>query len=100
MCLCYRRRSGEHVLRGAHNIGLVTLSELVEHVRAISDSVEIPLLVDGDTGFGNSLNARRTVKVLERAGATGMQIEDQVFRRNVGTSPGKRSSRFVIWFRK
>jgi 2-methylisocitrate lyase-like PEP mutase family enzyme len=74
---------------GVPDIGLVTLSELAEHVRAISDSVDIPLLVDGDTGFGNSLNARRTVKVLERAGAAGVQIEDQVFPKKCGHFAGK-----------
>ena len=69
---------------GVPDIGLVTLSELAEHVSAISDSVNIPILVDGDTGFGNAINTRHTVKVLERAGAAGMQIEDQLFPKKCG----------------
>lgn len=74
---------------GVPDIGLVTLSELAEHVAAISDSINIPILVDGDTGFGNAVNARRTVKVLERSGAAGMQIEDQVFPKKCGHFAGK-----------
>jgi 2-methylisocitrate lyase-like PEP mutase family enzyme len=74
---------------GVPDIGLVTLSELAGHVSAISDSVNIPILVDGDTGFGNAINTRRTVKVLERAGAAGMQIEDQLFPKKCGHFSGK-----------
>ena len=74
---------------GVPDIGLVTLSELAEHVSAISDSVNIPILVDGDTGFGNAINTRHTVKVLERAGAAGMQIEDQLFPKKCGHFEGK-----------
>ena len=51
--------------------------------------VAIPILVDADTGFGNALNMRRTVKVLERAGAAGIQIEDQVFPKKCGHFAGK-----------
>ena len=50
---------------------------------AIADAVNLPLLVDADTGFGNAVNMTRTVKVLERAGAAGIQIEDQVFPEEV-----------------
>ncbi len=74
---------------GVPDIGLVTLSELAEHVRAISDAVDIPVLVDGDTGFGNAINAQRTLKMLERAGAAGIQIEDQVFPKKCGHFAGK-----------
>src|SRR6266851_4021863 len=58
---------------GVPDLGLVTLSELVEHVMAIREAVEVPLIVDGDTGFGNALNLRRTVRLLERAGAKAIQ---------------------------
>src|SRR5882757_653877 len=51
---------------GVPDLGLVTLTELVEHVMAIREAVEVPLVVDGDTGFGNALNMRRTVRLLER----------------------------------
>jgi 2-methylisocitrate lyase-like PEP mutase family enzyme len=63
---------------GAPDIGLTTLTEIADHVSAIADAVALPLLVDADTGFGNPVNMVRTVKVLERAGAAGLQIEDQV----------------------
>src|SRR5689334_12735744 len=53
---------------GVPDMGLVTATELVEHVVAIRDAVEIPILVDADTGFGNALNVGRTVRALERAG--------------------------------
>lgn len=74
---------------GVPDIGLVTLSELADHVRAIADAVSIPILVDGDTGFGNPINVGRTVRVIERAGAAGLQIEDQVFPKKCGHFSGK-----------
>jgi 2-methylisocitrate lyase-like PEP mutase family enzyme len=74
---------------GVPDIGLTTLSEIASHVDAIADVVNIPLLVDADTGFGNALNMIRTVKVLERSGAAGIQIEDQVFPKKCGHFEGK-----------
>ena len=74
---------------GVPDIGLVTLSELVEHVAAISDGVTVPVLADADTGFGNPVNMTRTVRMLERAGAAGIQIEDQVFPKKCGHFQGK-----------
>jgi 2-methylisocitrate lyase-like PEP mutase family enzyme len=74
---------------GAPDIGLTTLTEIADHVSAIADAVALPLLVDADTGFGNSVNMVRTVKVLERAGAAGLQIEDQVFPKKCGHFDGK-----------
>src|SRR4029077_13089034 len=74
---------------GVPDIGLVTLTELIEHVAAIADAADIPLLADADTGFGNALNIGRTVRLLERAGAAGIQIEDQVFPKKCGHFSGK-----------
>jgi len=74
---------------GVPDLGLVTLSELVDHVMAIRETVDVPLVVDGDTGFGNALNLRRTVRLLERAGANAIQIEDQVFPKRCGHFEGK-----------
>ncbi len=62
---------------GLPDLGLITLDELAEAVRRIRRVVEIPIIVDADTGFGESLNVYRTVKVLEEAGASAIQIEDQ-----------------------
>ena len=74
---------------GVPDIGLTTLTEITDTVTAISDVVSLPLLVDADTGFGNALNMRRTVRLLERAGAAGVQIEDQVFPKKCGHFAGK-----------
>jgi 2-methylisocitrate lyase-like PEP mutase family enzyme len=74
---------------GAPDIGLTTLTEIADHVAAIADAVDLPLLVDADTGFGNPVNMVRTVRVLERAGAAGVQIEDQVFPKKCGHFAGK-----------
>jgi len=74
---------------GIPDNGLVTLSELADHVAAIRSVFPGPLLVDADTGFGNALNMRRTVEVLERAGADAIQIEDQVFPKRCGHFEGK-----------
>ena len=74
---------------GMPDIGLTTLTEIADTVAAIADVVALPLLVDADTGFGNALNMRRTVRVLERAGAAGIQIEDQVFPKKCGHFSGK-----------
>jgi 2-methylisocitrate lyase-like PEP mutase family enzyme len=74
---------------GMPDIGLVSLSELAGHVGAIRDAVNIPLLVDGDTGFGNAINVVHTVKVLERAGANAIMLEDQTFPKRCGHFEGK-----------
>src|SRR5712675_3790804 len=74
---------------GIPDNGLVTLSELACHVTAIREVFPGPLMVDADTGFGNALNMRRTVQMLERAGADAIQIEDQVFPKRCGHFEGK-----------
>jgi 2-methylisocitrate lyase-like PEP mutase family enzyme len=74
---------------GAPDIGLVTLTELAQHVAAMRENVGLPLIVDADTGFGNPVNATRTVKVLERAGANAIQIEDQEAPKRCGHFAGK-----------
>jgi 2-methylisocitrate lyase-like PEP mutase family enzyme len=71
------------------DIGLVSVSELVAVVEAISERVAIPLIVDADTGFGNALNVRRTVTALARAGASALQLEDQVTPKRCGHLAGK-----------
>ena len=74
---------------GAPDIGLTTLTEVGDTVRAIADTVTLPLIVDADTGFGNAVNLVRTIRVLERSGAAGIQIEDQVFPKKCGHFAGK-----------
>ena len=74
---------------GAPDIGLTTLTEVGDTVRAIADTVTLPLIVDADTGFGNAVNLVRTIRMLERSGAAGIQIEDQVFPKKCGHFAGK-----------
>jgi 2-methylisocitrate lyase-like PEP mutase family enzyme len=74
---------------GIPDNGLVTVSELASHVNAIREVFPGPLMVDADTGFGNALNMRRTIQMLERAGADAIQIEDQVFPKRCGHFEGK-----------
>lgn len=74
---------------GRPDIGLVSISEVVETVSLIRDRVDINLIVDADTGYGNALNVERTVRLLERAGANAIQIEDQGFPKRCGHLDGK-----------
>lgn len=74
---------------GAPDIGLVTLTELAATVSTIAEICHLPLVVDIDTGFGNAINTRRTVRLIERAGGFAMQIEDQVFPKKCGHFSGK-----------
>ncbi|GAB3038567.1 oxaloacetate decarboxylase [Parafrigoribacterium mesophilum] len=74
---------------GAPDIGLLSLPEIVGHVSATRDAVGLPIVVDGDTGFGNAINMQRTVRLFERAGASGIQIEDQVAPKRCGHFSGK-----------
>ena len=69
---------------GRPDIGLVSLSEVVDTVALIRDRVGVHLVVDADTGYGNALNVERTVRLLERAGATAIQLEDQEFPKRCG----------------
>jgi 2-methylisocitrate lyase-like PEP mutase family enzyme len=69
---------------GRPDIGLVSMSEVVETVTLIRDRVRAHLIVDADTGYGNALNVERTVRLLERAGANAIQIEDQDFPKRCG----------------
>ena len=74
---------------GVPDIGLLTVTELVDTVVRISDASALPMIVDIDTGFGNALNVGRVVHTLERAGAAALQIEDQVFPKKCGHFEGK-----------
>ncbi|MBV1698095.1 MAG: isocitrate lyase/phosphoenolpyruvate mutase family protein [Hyphomicrobiales bacterium] len=69
---------------GRPDIGLVTMAEVLETVALIRDRVSAHLIVDADTGYGNALNVERTVRLLERAGANAIQIEDQKFPKRCG----------------
>jgi 2-methylisocitrate lyase-like PEP mutase family enzyme len=78
-----------NMLLGAPDVGLTTMTEVRDTVAAIAEAVSIPIIVDADTGYGNAVNVVRAVRVLERAGAAGIQIEDQVFPKKCGHFAGK-----------
>ena len=69
---------------GRPDIGLSTMTEMAETMALISDRVALPVIIDADTGFGNALNAQRTMRVYERAGANALQVEDQTFPKRCG----------------
>ena len=74
---------------GLPDQGFMGLHEIAEHTARIRDAVQLPLIVDADTGFGNALNVRHAVRVLERAGADCIQLEDQVAPKRCGHFSGK-----------
>jgi 2-methylisocitrate lyase-like PEP mutase family enzyme len=69
---------------GLPDLGFITLGDLAQHTAATRDAVDLPIIVDADTGFGNELNVRHTVRTLERAGANAIQLEDQVMPKKCG----------------
>jgi 2-methylisocitrate lyase-like PEP mutase family enzyme len=75
---------------GRPDIGLTTLTEVADVVGNIRDRVALPLIVDGDDGFGNAINVQRSVRLLERRGASAIQLEDQAAPKRCGHLAGKR----------
>lgn len=71
------------------DIGLLGMSEMINRLEYICDAVGIPVIADGDTGYGNALNVIRTVKAYEKAGAAAIQLEDQVMPKKCGHLSGK-----------
>jgi methylisocitrate lyase len=87
---CYLSGAGLSVsLLGKPDIGLLTLDEVAFMARRIAGAVSIPFIVDADTGFGGPANVWRTVRTLEDAGASAIQIEDQTFPKRCGHLSGK-----------
>lgn len=74
---------------GLPDLGLLTMTEMLANVRAIAEAVSIPLIADGDTGYGNALNVMRTVREYEKAGAAAIHIEDQVWPKRCGHMANK-----------
>jgi 2-methylisocitrate lyase-like PEP mutase family enzyme len=85
----YMTGFGTAAARGFPDLGLLTMTEMVENVRAIARSVKIPLICDADTGYGNPVNVWRTVREYEAVGAAGLHIEDQVWPKRCGFLAGK-----------
>lgn len=69
---------------GRPDIGLTTASEMADTMTLIADRTALPVIIDADTGFGNALNAQRTMRLYERAGASALQMEDQTYPKRCG----------------
>jgi len=85
----YMTGFGTAAARGFPDVGLLTMAEMVENVRYIANAVNIPLVCDADTGYGNPVNVYRTVREYEAAGAAALHIEDQVWPKRCGFLAGK-----------
>src|SRR2546427_12721235 len=76
--------AGTAATLGYPDFGLVTMSEMVGNAARIAAAVEVPVIADADTGYGNELNVFRTVREFERSGVAGIHIEDQEFPKKCG----------------
>ncbi len=85
----YMTGAGTAAEKGFPDVGLLTMTEMVSNAKYIANAVGIPVVSDADTGYGNPLNVRRTVREYESAGVAGIHIEDQVFPKKCGFFEGK-----------
>jgi carboxyvinyl-carboxyphosphonate phosphorylmutase len=76
-------------LVGRPDVGLLSGAEMVDNARRIVSAVDVPVIADADTGYGNAINVIRTVQLYEQAGAAGIQLEDQVMPKKCGHMSGK-----------
>ncbi|MDQ6920547.1 MAG: isocitrate lyase/PEP mutase family protein, partial [Candidatus Dormibacteraeota bacterium] len=74
---------------GRPDVGLLTMSEMVDNAHRIAEAVDIPVIADADTGYGNPISVIRTVREFERAGVAAIHIEDQVMPKKCGHMEGK-----------
>jgi 2-methylisocitrate lyase-like PEP mutase family enzyme len=86
---CYMTGHGTAAQAGFPDLGLISFAEMVANLRYVARAVDIPVIADSDTGYGNALNVRRTVREYERAGAAALHMEDQVFPKKCGFFEGK-----------
>ena len=75
---------------GAPDVGLLTATEMIDNAARIAEASGLPVIADADTGYGNAINVRRTIRDYERAGVAGVHIEDQVWPKRCGHLSGKR----------
>jgi 2,3-dimethylmalate lyase len=85
----YRTGHGTAARLGMTDAGLTTFTEMVDNLRYVCEAVDLPVIADADTGYGNAINVRRTVRAYERAGAAALHLEDQVFPKKCGFFEGK-----------
>ena len=86
---CYMTGAGTAAAHGLPDYGLLTMSEMVANAARIAAAVDMPVIADADTGFGNELNVTRAVREYERAGVAAIHIEDQGFPKRCGHLDGK-----------
>lgn len=86
---CYMTGAGTSAAHGYPDFGLITMTEMVENAGVMTRSLNIPLIADADTGYGNELNITRTVREYEMRGVAGIHIEDQVAPKRCGHLDGK-----------
>jgi 2-methylisocitrate lyase-like PEP mutase family enzyme len=89
----YMTGAGTSVSHGYPDFGLLTATEMVANAARMVRAVDVPVIADADTGYGNELNVVRTVRDYEQAGVAGIHIEDQVSPSAAATSTTRRSSR-------
>ena len=85
----YMTGAGTAAEKGFPDVGLLTMTEMVGNAKYIANAVDIPVVCDADTGYGNPLNVQRTVREYEAAGVAGIHIEDQLFPKKCGFFEGK-----------
>ena len=85
----YMTGAGTAAEKGFPDVVLLTMTEMVTNAKYIANAVDIPVICDSDTGYGNALNVQRTVREYESAGVAGIHIEDQVFPKKCGFFEGK-----------
>ena len=85
----YMTGSGTAAERGFPDVGLLTMTEMVANAKYIANAIDIPVICDADTGYGNPLNVQRTVREYEAAGVAGIHLEDQLFPKKCGFFEGK-----------
>ena len=87
--IVYMSGFGTAMSKGYPDVGLVSMSEMVENAHRIASTVSVPVIADADTGYGNAINVRRTIREYEQAGVAGVHMEDQVFPKKCGFFEGK-----------
>ena len=85
----YMTGAGTAAERGFPDVGLLTMTEMVANAKYIANAIDIPVICDADTGYGNPLNVQRTVREYEAAGVAAIHLEDQLFPKKCGFFEGK-----------
>ena len=85
----YMSGFGTSMSKGLPDVGLLTQTEMVQNAAYIAAAVDVPVIADADTGYGNAINVRRTIREYERAGVAGVHVEDQVAPKKCGFFDGK-----------